>query len=52
MKTNIVTAVEILGRNTNDSIVLPALVENTAKNFRVAEVSPTKAMRAEKMPNW
>jgi transposase len=42
VKTNIVTAVEILGRNTNDSIVLPALVENTAKNFKIAEVSADK----------
>jgi transposase len=42
VKTNIVTAVEILGRNTNDCIVLPALVESTAKNFQVAEVSADK----------
>jgi transposase len=42
VKTNIVTAVEILGRNTHDSIVLPALVEGTAKNFQIAEVSADK----------
>ena len=42
VKTNIVTSVEILDRNTNDSIVLPALVENTAKNFQIAEVSADK----------
>jgi transposase len=42
VKTNIVTGVEILGRNTNDSIVLPALVEATAKNFQIAEVSADK----------
>jgi transposase len=42
VKTNIVTAVEILGRNTNDSIVLPALVERTAHNFKIAEVSADK----------
>jgi transposase len=42
VKTNIVTGVEILGRNTNDSIVLPALVESTAKNFQIAEVSADK----------
>ena len=42
VKTNIVTGVEILGRNARDSIVLPALVENTAKNFQVAEVSADK----------
>jgi transposase len=42
VKTNIVTAVEILGRNTNDSIVLPALAQNTAQNFQIAEVSADK----------
>ncbi len=42
VKTNIVTAVEILGRHTNDSIVLPALVEGTAHNFQIAEVSADK----------
>ncbi len=42
VKTNIVTAVEILGRHTNDSVVLPALVERTAQNFQVAEVSADK----------
>ncbi len=42
VKTNIVTAVEILGRNTNDSIVLPALAKSTAHNFQVAEISADK----------
>jgi hypothetical protein len=42
VKTNIVTAVEILGRNTNDSIVLPALAKSTAQNFQLAEVSADK----------
>jgi transposase len=42
VKTNIVTAVEILGRNTNDSIVLPALAKSTAQNFQVAEISADK----------
>lgn len=42
VKTNIVTAVEILGRNTNDSIVLPALAKSTAENFQVAEISADK----------
>ena len=41
-KTNIVTAVEIHGRHTNDSIVLPALVNGTAQNFQIAEVSADK----------
>jgi transposase len=42
VKTNIVTAVEILGRHTNDSTVLPALAKSTAKNFQIAEVSADK----------
>jgi transposase len=42
VKTNIVTAVEILGRSTNDSIVLPVLAQSTAKNFQIAEVSADK----------
>ncbi len=42
VKTNIVTAVEIHGRNTNDSRLLPPLLEMTAKNFHVAEVSADK----------
>ena len=42
VKTNIVTAVEIQGRHTNDSIVLPALAKSTAENFQLAEVSADK----------
>jgi len=42
VKTNIVTAVEILGRSTNDSIVLPALTKTTAQHFQIAEVSADK----------
>lgn len=42
VKTNVVTAVEIHERNTNDSPVMPSLVETTAKNFDVAEVSADK----------
>jgi transposase len=42
VKTNIITAVEIEGRHTNDSIVLPALAQATAKNFQVAEISADK----------
>ncbi len=41
-KTNIVTAVEIHGRHTNDSPVLPALVNGTAQNFQITEVSADK----------
>ncbi len=42
VKTNIVTAVEIQGRHTGDSTVLPALVTTTAHNFTMAEVSADK----------
>jgi transposase len=42
VKTNVVTAVEIHGRHTNDSIVLPALAKSTAENFRIAEISADK----------
>lgn len=41
-KTNVVTAVEIFGRHTNDSTVLPALVKGTARNFQVEEVLADK----------
>jgi transposase len=40
--THIVTAVEIHERNSNDSPLLPALLEATAKNFDVSEVSADK----------
>ncbi len=42
VKTNIVTAVEIHDRNANDSPLLPALVDTTAQNFQMAEVSADK----------
>jgi transposase len=42
VKTNIVTAVEIQGRHTNDSIVLPTLAKSTAQNFQIAEISADK----------
>lgn len=37
-----VTAVEIHGRNTNDCKLLPALVNTTAENFQIAEISADK----------
>lgn len=43
VKTNIVTAVEISGRSAADTRQLPALVETTARNFAIAEVSADKA---------
>jgi len=42
VKTNIVTAVEIFDRNASDAPLLPALVDQTAKNFSVNEVSADK----------
>jgi transposase len=43
VKTNVVTAVEIAGRDANDSPMLPSLAKATAKNFAIAEVSADKA---------
>ena len=42
VKTNIVTAVEIRDRNTNDSKLLPPMIDTTAQNFHIAEVSADK----------
>jgi transposase len=42
VKTNIVTAVEIHGMCANDAPILPSLVESTAKNFTMKEVSADK----------
>ncbi|MGA2334755.1 MAG: transposase [Terriglobales bacterium] len=39
VKTNIVTAVEIRDRNANDYKLLPPMVETTAQNFQMHEVS-------------
>ena len=43
VKTNIVTAVEILGKDAQDCPLLPGLVEATAENFTINEVSGDKA---------
>jgi len=42
VKTNVVTAVEIGEKNSTDSPLLPAMVETTARNFRLSEVSADK----------
>jgi transposase len=42
VKTNIITAVEIKERNAADPNQLPALLETTAQNFRMSEVSGDK----------
>lgn len=43
VKTNIVTAVEILDKNAADSPLLPQLVNDTAEGFTVKEVCADKA---------
>jgi len=42
VKTHIVTSVEITGSHANDSPLLPQLVDETAKNFTIDEVSADK----------
>lgn len=42
VKTHIVTSVEITGKDANDSPMLPGLVEKTAENFLLSEVSADK----------
>jgi transposase len=39
VKTNVVTAVEVKGKDANDSPLLPPLVNATAENFTIREVS-------------
>ena len=39
VKTNVVTAVEIQEPYANDAAQMPALIETTARNFKMAEVS-------------
>ena len=45
--THIVTAVEIHDRNTGDNPMLPLLLDATAKNFQMSEVSADKAYASE-----
>jgi len=42
VKTNVITAVEIHGKDAGDMAHLPTLVETTAQNFTVKEVSADK----------
>jgi len=46
VKTNIVTAIEIHGRNASDSRLLPPLLKTTAQHFQIAEVSADKGYAA------
>jgi len=48
VKTNIITGVEITEGEVHDSPSLPYLVEQTAKNFRVGEISGDKAYSSRK----
>lgn len=43
VKTNVVTAIEIHGRDAHDAPHLPALVESTARTFAIGDVSADKA---------
>ncbi|HEX4131398.1 MAG TPA: transposase [Pirellulales bacterium] len=43
VNTNVITAVRILDRDAGDSPQLPALVQQTAENFTIDEVSADKA---------
>jgi transposase len=47
VKTNVVTAAEIHERNTNDNPILPSLLDTTAQNFKIAEVSADKQYAGE-----
>ncbi|MFT3786640.1 MAG: transposase [Tepidisphaeraceae bacterium] len=42
VKTNVVTAIEIDGKDTGDAPMLPPLVKTTAKSFEMYEVSADK----------
>jgi len=42
VKTTVVTAIEIAGRNAADTKQLPALITATAQNFAMAEISADK----------
>ncbi len=47
VSTHVVTAVEIAERNSNDNPMLPLLLDTTAKNFDLAEVSADKQYASE-----
>jgi transposase len=48
VKTNIITAVQIADKNAADAPMLPALVNATANNFKLAEVSADKGYLSSK----
>lgn len=47
VKTNVVTAVEIHGRNTHDAQIMPGLLKTTAENFTIKEVPADKGYLAQ-----
>ena len=51
VKTNVVTAVEIKDRNAGDAAQLPAMMETTAQNFTMAEVSADKGYLSDRNVN-
>ena len=51
VRTNIVTAVGIRDKNASDTKLLPALVDTTAKNFTVSEISADKGYGSVKNYN-
>ncbi len=42
VRTNIITAAEIHGRDANDSPIMPSLLQTTADNFKVREIMADK----------
>jgi transposase len=48
VKTNIVTSVEVTGRDAHDCPYLPPLLETTAKKFQVSELSADKGYISSK----
>ncbi len=48
VKTHIVTSVEVHDTETSDNLQLPKLLERTAQNFEIAEVSGDKAYSGRK----
>lgn len=47
-KTNVVTAVAVLGKDTNDGVMLEPLLQQTQEQFQIAELSADKAYLSEK----
>jgi transposase len=48
VKTNVVTSATVSGRDANDAPFLPALVDDTARNFTLRELSADKAYSSVK----